>query len=129
MAFGTRYCAYVICLVQSQDRPFYHLPVKGFVIQVLEAEYDVQKAIAPFLKVPALRTVIQTFTNDADGDFQKWAGNPAVLEMLMQAKQLLDKGRMTEAEMEHAFLECCNVRCKVSFASDCKLKLPVDVVS
>ena len=94
---------------------FYAPEVLAFVTQVLMAEYDVQKAIAPFLKIPALRTIVQTFTNDTNGDFQKWAGNPSVLEMLTQAKRLLDEGHMTEAEMEQSFLECCNVwfRCFV----------------
>ena len=103
--------------VRVKQLTVYLLHLKGSVTQVLEAEYDVQKAIAPFLKIPALRTIVQTFTNDVDGDFQKWAGNASVLEMLTQAKRLLDEGHMTEAEMERTFLECCSVcsRCSVPF--------------
>lgn len=92
------------------------MPLNCMVTQVLEAEYDVQKAIAPFLKIPALRTIVQTFTNDADGDFQKWAGNPCVLEMLTEAKRLLDEGHMTEAELERAFVEGCDVWSRSSVA-------------
>lgn len=70
---------------------------------MLEADRNAQTDIAPFMKIPALRSIIQSFSNDEDGDFGKWASNPTVLEMLRQAKQLLDEGKMTEREMQQAF--------------------------
>lgn len=73
------------------------------VMQVLKANQQAQADIAPFVKSPALRTIIKSFTNDEDGDFAKWASNPQVLAMLRQAKELLDEGRMTEEEMMIAF--------------------------
>ena len=73
------------------------------VMQVLRANQQAQADVAPFLKSPALRTIIKSFTNDEDGDFAKWACNPQVLAMLRQAKELLDEGRMTEEEMMIAF--------------------------
>ena len=74
-------------------------------MQVLAADYESQKAVGPFLENPVLRRIIQTFTNDADGDFGKWANNPQVLSMLTQAKRLMDEGHMTPAEMESHFLQ------------------------
>lgn len=71
--------------------------------QVLEADVEVQKRIAPFLKIPALRTIIHTFANGKDGDFGRWVDNPNVIEMLTQAKELLENGHMTETDMEKAF--------------------------
>ena len=118
-AYGFRNKVWQYCLpTQLQDASLSHAPeVRCMVTQVLEAEYDVQKAIAPFLKIPALRTIVQTFTNDLGGDFQKWAGNPCVLEMLTEAKRLLDEGHMTEPELERAFVEGCKVwsQCSVAF--------------
>lgn len=64
---------------------------------------EVQKRLAPYLKIPALRTIIQTFVNDENGDFGRWADNPNVIEMLDQAKKLLEDGHMTEADVERAF--------------------------
>ena len=69
-------------------------------IQVLEAEYCAQQNIAPFLKYPALRKIVQTFTNDEHEDFGKWANNPLAIQMLQQARDLIESGRVTEAEME-----------------------------
>lgn len=77
--------------------------------QVLELDHDLQKTLAPFLKRPALRRVIQTFTNDAEGNVQKWAGNQEVIKMLTEAKRMLDEGLMTEAEMDLAFASYCQV--------------------
>lgn len=74
-------------------------------MQVLASDYEAQKAMGPFLENPVLRRIIQTFTNDADGDFGKWANNPQVLAMLTQAKRLMDDGHMTPAEMENHLLQ------------------------
>ena len=72
-------------------------------MQVLETDYEVQKLLAPFLKSPSLRSVIQSFVNDDNGDFAKWAANPMVIKMLTRAKQVLDEGAMTEEEMGTSF--------------------------
>ncbi len=45
---------------------------------MLRTDIEVRKAIGPFLKNPALRRVIQTFTNDPEGDVARWATNPEV---------------------------------------------------
>ncbi len=74
------------------------------VAKVLETEYSAQRNVAPFLKVPVLRRIVQTFTNDEYEDFGRWANNPLVLQMLQQAKALLDEGRMSEPEMEALLL-------------------------
>mmetsp|Transcript_6686 Transcript_6686/g.9074 ORF Transcript_6686/g.9074 Transcript_6686/m.9074 type:complete len:344 (-) Transcript_6686:184-1215(-) len=72
--------------------------------KVLESDYDAQKNIAPFLENRVLRKIVQTFTNDPRNDFSKWASNPLVLEMLQQAKELMDEGRMSEDEAERLIL-------------------------
>lgn len=71
---------------------------------MLDASYDVQKRVAPYLEVRALRRIIQTFTNDVHQDFEKWAANPLVLQMLEQAKMLLADGKLTEQDVEEALL-------------------------
>lgn len=71
---------------------------------VLDADFEAQRAVAPFLRTPVLRRVVQTFANDARGDFSAWAGNPRVVEMLAAAQRLLDTGAMSEGEMEAALL-------------------------
>ena len=68
--------------------------------QVLEADFCAQQNVAPFLKYPVLRKIVQTFTNDEHEDFGRWANNPLAIQMLQQARDLLDSGRATEAEME-----------------------------
>ncbi|KAL4858750.1 Peptidyl-prolyl cis-trans isomerase FKBP4 [Chlorella vulgaris] len=68
--------------------------------KVLESDYDSQKNVAPFLQNRFLRRIIQTFTNDPAGDFEKWANNPRVMEMLREAKRMMDEGYLTEEEAE-----------------------------
>lgn len=84
-------------------------------MQVLDADKHAQADITPYLKIPALRPIIKSFTNDENGDFGKWASNPQVLAMLKQAKQLLDEGHMTQEELQRAFLTELEVR-SLSFA-------------
>ena len=48
---------------------------------MLQSDPEARIAIGPFLKNPALRRVIQTFTNDPEGDLARWATNPEVLKM------------------------------------------------
>ena len=76
----------------------------NFRSKVLEADYEAQIAIAPFLKNKMLKRVVQTFANDPNGDFEKWAKNPRVIEMLRSAQKMMDEGRVTEDEMEEFIL-------------------------
>mmetsp|Transcript_15327 Transcript_15327/g.29585 ORF Transcript_15327/g.29585 Transcript_15327/m.29585 type:complete len:345 (+) Transcript_15327:191-1225(+) len=68
--------------------------------KVLSADYDAQKNIAPFLENRVLRRVINTFCNDPNNDFSKWANNKEVLNLLHAAKKMMDEGRMSEDEAE-----------------------------
>lgn len=67
---------------------------------VLDSEYEAQVSIAPFLKNRVLKKIVMTFANDPQGDFEKWATNPRVIEMLSVAQKMMDEGRVTEDEME-----------------------------
>lgn len=67
---------------------------------VLDSDYDAQVSIAPFLKNRMLKKIVMTFANDPNGDFEKWAKNPRVIEMLTTAQKMMDEGRITEDEME-----------------------------
>ena len=67
---------------------------------MLTADLEAQKALVPFLKNGVLRRIIQTFTNDAQGDISKWACNPEVIRLLTEAKRHMDEGYITETEME-----------------------------
>lgn len=71
---------------------------------VLDSEYDAQVSIAPFLKNRVLKKVVMTFANDPNGDFEKWAMNPRVIDMLSKAQKMMDEGRITEDEMEEHFI-------------------------
>ena len=53
-------------------------------MQVLKTDLDTQKAIGPYLKNPVLRRVIQTFTNDPEGDVSRWATNPEACSLLQR---------------------------------------------
>ena len=88
-------------------------------MQVLDADKNAQSDIAPYLRIPALRPIIKSFTNDENGDFGKWASNPQVLAMLKQAKLLLDEGHMTEEELHMAFETRLEVRLDVSIPHPC----------
>lgn len=72
--------------------------------RLLEAPLEAQAAVAPFLKRPVLRRIVQTFANDERGDFERWATNPRVLDMLRRAEEAIAGGRVTEAEIEQALL-------------------------
>jgi len=67
---------------------------------VLDADLDAQKNIAPFLKNKVLKRIIMTFMNDPNGDFEKWAKNPRVIEMLATAQRMMEDGRLEERDME-----------------------------
>ena len=71
-------------------------------MQVLQASYDAQKAMLPFMEHRALRRIVQTFTNDENQDFGKWAMNPMVIQMLTQARDMLDSGQLSELDVEQA---------------------------
>ena len=89
--------------------------------QVLEAPYESQKAMVPFLEHRALRRIVQTFTNDENQDFGKWATNPLVIQMLTQARELLDSGQLTEQDVEQAL----TAQLQVSADSSCEAGLPM----
>ena len=93
-------------------------------MQVLDADKHAQADITPYLKIPALRPIIKSFTNDENGDFGKWASNPQVLAMLKQAKQLLDEGHMTQEELQRAFL----TELEVDLLSFAKWSLPLALI-
>jgi hypothetical protein len=77
---------------------------------VLSSSPEAQRAVAPFLKVPVLRQIVQTIANDQRGNFSQWATNPTIIEYLSLAKKALDDGLMTEAEAEHLILAQIKVR-------------------
>jgi len=72
-------------------------------LQVLSSDLETKQKLAPYLKHPVLRRVIQTFTNDEDGNMGKWACNPEVQRLLSEAKRLMDEGHVAEKEMERQF--------------------------
>ncbi|GAB4816733.1 hypothetical protein N2152v2_003779 [Parachlorella kessleri] len=72
--------------------------------KVLESEYDAQKAVAPFLGNRVLRRIVQSLANDPRGDFSKWALNPAVLQLLREAKKRMEDGLISEEEMEQVLV-------------------------
>jgi hypothetical protein len=77
----------------------YHLT-----LQVLSSNLETKQKLAPYLKHPVLRRVIQTFTNDEDGNMGKWACNPEVQRLLSEAKRLMDEGHVAEKEMERLLI-------------------------
>jgi len=76
----------------------------------LAAPPEAQMAMAPFLKMPLLRRIVQTLTNDERNDFGRWATNPAVIELLTAAKDAIDSGRMSEGEAEQLLLAHAKAR-------------------
>lgn len=78
--------------------------------------------MTPFVGHRALRRIIQTFTNDENQDFDKWATNPLVIQMLFQAKDLLDSGQLSEKDVERALLTQLQVR------HSCLLKIQMELV-
>ena len=80
--------------------------------QVLETDYDTQKALAPYLKIPALRNIIHTFTNDENGNIGKWACNPEVQRLFSEAKKMLDNGRLSEQDLQTRLTTYLEVKCR-----------------
>lgn len=95
-----------------------HLRALKFRDVVLAASPEAQRAVAPFLKVPVLRRIVQTIANDPSGDFTKWATNPLVLEHLSVAKKAIDDGLITEQEAEHLILAQVKARTRPRLATD-----------
>ena len=73
-------------------------------LQVLEADVEAQQNIAPFLRHKVLRDVVKSFTNSPCNDFESWAKNQQVIDMLKEAQRLLDNGYITEQELENSLL-------------------------
>lgn len=59
----------------------------------------------------------QTFTNDPSGDFSKWAQNPRVVEMLGEAKRLMDQGCAAPLGGPGRLYVCAPGRCQCLGAS------------
>lgn len=73
-------------------------------MQVLNADTEVQKNMAPFLKHRVLRAIVESLANSPDNDFEVWAKNKMVIDSLKEAQRLLDNGFVKEEEMEVALL-------------------------
>ena len=76
----------------------------------LASSPEAQRAMAPFLKMPFLRRIVQTLTNDERNDFGHWATNPAIIELLTAAKDAIESGRMSEGEAEQLLLAHAQAR-------------------
>ena len=97
--------------LRKLDRIAHRVDAMDFRDAVLRSNEEAQRNVAPFLRTRALRAVISTFRNDANGDFGKWATNPLVLRMLSEMQTALDEGRASEEEIE---------RFMVNYLSDSK---------
>lgn len=73
-------------------------------MQVLNADTEVQKNIAPFLKHRVLRAIVESLANSPDNDLEVWAKNRMVIDSLKEAQRLLENGHVKEEEMETALL-------------------------
>lgn len=98
---------------------------------VLDADLDAQKNIAPFLKNKVLKRIIMTFMNDPNGDFEKWAKNPRVIEMLVTAQRMMDDGRLSERDMEEHLIRMLKDpesahHAEYKQATEMKARLPTD---
>ena len=91
--------------VRRAERVGHRIEACGFREKVLESDYEAQQNIAPFMGHKFLRRIIQTFCNDEQGDFGKWAKNPRVIEMLQHAKDLVDNGYVDEEELQYRMIE------------------------
>lgn len=69
---------------KSQDR----VEASRFRNSVLLADCEAQTNMAPFIRHRVLRHIICSFTNDDKGDFETWACNPRIIDMLTQAKKV-----------------------------------------
>lgn len=98
---------------------------------VLDADLDAQKNIAPFLKNKVLKRIIMTFMNDPNGDFEKWAKNPRVIEMLSAAQQMMEDGRLDPSDMEEHLIRMLKDPGSAHYeeykqATEAKARLPTD---
>jgi tetratricopeptide (TPR) repeat protein len=91
--------------IRRAERVGHRVEACAFRDKVLESDYEAQQNIAPFMENKFLRRIIQTFCNDEQGDFGKWAKNPRVIEMLQRAKELVDNGHVEEDELEHRMIK------------------------
>ena len=73
-------------------------------MQVINADKEVQKNIAPFLKHRVLRAIVESLASSPNNDFEVWAQNRMVIDSLKAAQRLLDSGHVKEEEMETALL-------------------------
>ena len=89
---------------QESGKVGHRIEACAFREKVLESDYEAQQNIAPFMEHKFLRRIIQTFCNDEQGDFGKWA-KILGMEMLQHAKDLIDNGYCEEEELEHRMVE------------------------
>ena len=78
-------------------------------MQVLQSDEEVQRNIAPFLKSKILREIVRSFTRN--NDFEQWAQNTQVLNILREAQRLLDNGYVTEQQLQKSLLAHLEVCC------------------
>ena len=70
----------------------------------MQSDEESQRNIAPFLENPVLKRIVQTFCNDPKNDFNKWATNPRIIDMLTRAKKMMDEGRISSEEVEYLLI-------------------------
>lgn len=89
-------------------------------MQVMNADTEAQKNIAPFLKHRVLRAIVESLANSPDNDFEVWAQNRMVIDSLKEAQRLLNNGYVKEEEMETALLAHITQNMQVFTGPACK---------
>ena len=110
-------------------------------LQLQAAPADVQRNLAPLLRHPALRSIIQTFLADpstgggppdamsqgqgqatassAAGSIAVWGRNPQVLALLQAAARMVEGGQLQEGALQEALLWQLKVRAVPLTAPEC----------
>ena len=76
----------------------------------MQSGEEALRNVAPFLKSKVLRGIVRSFTGK--NDFEQWATNAQVLDMLKEAQRLLDNGYITEEQLQKSLLAHLEVLCK-----------------
>lgn len=90
----------------------------AFLDKLSAAGPEVQAALAPYMRSPALSRVVQTLANDAtaagvdDGvsSLREWALNGHVQALLRSALSALRRGHISEAALEHGLTAALKAR-------------------
>ncbi|KAI7845680.1 hypothetical protein COHA_000794 [Chlorella ohadii] len=85
--------------MEASFKEFLARPENAALVEAQQRK-EAKQAVQLQEKVRALHFREKTFTNDPSGDFGKWAQNPRVIEMLREAKRLMDEGYLVEDEVE-----------------------------